>query len=92
MSELTLSGNVGIAETTALKSELDALLNADAEISVRCRDLEYVDGSALQLLLAFTLEARRHGQKVVFLGECSALAEGVELMALTSQFELMSEV
>lgn len=88
MSEYQLTGSVGIAEAAQIKSELDALLNGEPQIEISCADLEFIDGSGVQLLLAFINEAQRHGQEVSWSELSAVLIEAIELMAVKDFFQL----
>jgi anti-anti-sigma factor len=66
--EMTLSGNLTIANAEELKNKMMAGLEFE-NISIRLKDVESIDLAGVQVLLAYARSAKEKKQKTGFLTE-----------------------
>ena len=83
---LMLRGELTIYHADALKAQLLARLDQEAELEVDLRDVTEVDSAGIQILMAAKKEAQRRGQSMRLVHHSRPILEVFELLNLSGFF------
>ena len=85
---LTLDADLRIAAAPALRDTLLAVLAAGAPVEIDGAPVTHVDTAALQVLAAFSRDARAAGVPVAWTGASDPLQRGVSVLGLNTLIDL----
>jgi ABC-type transporter Mla MlaB component len=83
-----LTGECMVAEATALKKSLAALLDEPRPVTLDVAALQRIDTAGLQVITAFVRERAGAGRTVEWQGTAPVLATAAQLLGLTSLLKL----
>ena len=81
-SALALASHCTIKDAAALKLDLCAIAQEDADVSIDVAAVERIDTSTMQLLCAFVRDRMERKQKVLFKGDSQSWREAVRLLGV----------
>jgi ABC-type transporter Mla MlaB component len=79
---LALASHCTIKDAAALKLDLCAIAQEDADVSIDVTAVERIDTSTMQLLCAFVRDRMERKQKVLFKGDSQSWSEAVRLLGI----------
>lgn len=85
-ARLGLRGRVTVASANELKQAIGALVVRAAGVTIDCSEVEYLDVSAVQLLMGLRHELVRCGRTGALTGVSQALAADFRLLGLDPAF------
>lgn len=88
VTAVSFSPGLTIRNVTAKRSELSQALENKSGVQMDLSAVEVVDTAAMQLLLAFNLEAKKRGVPLHWQHPSEAVCAAGELLGLTNELEL----
>ncbi len=85
---MNFSPRFNIREVAAVYTELQQLLDKAVNVELDFEDVDVVDTAAIQLLVAFTREARKRGASISWQQPSAALYRSAELLGLSQELGL----
>jgi len=89
--DIVLEGTLGIAETEALHRRFSAILQAQLDMSIDCKNLNRVDAAGVQLLYALMKEAKARSIGLQWVNVSDVLKEAAKLMGLAEMMGFESK-
>lgn len=88
----TVSGRLDTPAAVKAQQEIEPLLqNADKEITLDCKDLEYISSSGLRLFLTIRKEASAKGGKVIIKNINDEIKKVFMMTGFFNLFEIITE-
>lgn len=86
-SRLVLSSTLTINESSALKQQMLKLMTTPAPYEIDATAVERIDASAVQILVAFSLDCLEQGASFKWSGRSEVLDQTLELLGVSSLVE-----
>jgi anti-anti-sigma factor len=86
MSEISLDESVDISRVGLLYDKLNSLMKGDASITLDLSNISHIDCAGLQLIYAFTQDAKNQGIEIIFDHPSDALITAANTIGLVGYF------